>query len=186
MRLFIAVNLPDEMRKEIWDSAAPLRERRHSIRWVAPEALHITLKFLGEVSGHREESVRKALQAATTGVHPFALPLGRFGAFPDPRRAKVIWVGCEPPSTLQLLQRQIEDNVSEIGFQRETRVFHPHLTLGRLRRGAESSRLKGLTGVLDRLSYAGEVVVHSVELMQSELSPAGAKHTVRQSIELSG
>ena len=185
MRLFIAVNIPDEMRKEIWDTAAPLRELGHAIRWVAPEALHLTLKFLGEVSANQEDSVRKALETAAAGAHPFALPLGGFGAFPNTRRATVIWVGCKSASTLQILQRQIEEQTSEIGFPSETRAFHPHLTLGRLRRGAQSSQMSGLTGVLDRLDYTGEVVLRSVELMQSELTHAGANYTVRESVELS-
>jgi 2'-5' RNA ligase len=71
-----------------------------------------------------------------------------------------------------------------VGFPTETRAFHPHLTLGRLRRGAESTRLGGLAGVLDRLQYTGDVEVRSVELMQSELSPAGARYTVVESVEL--
>ncbi len=186
MRLFIAINLPDWIREEIWESTASLRERRYEIKWVAPEAIHITLKFLGEVSTHRAEGVQNAMGAAAAGVSPFILPLGGFGAFPNARRAKVIWVGCMPPPPLQNLQRQVEENASEIGFARETRAFHPHVTLGRLRRDATSSRLAGLPGVLDGLDFDAEFPVRSIELMQSELSPAGAKYTVRSSIGLSG
>jgi 2'-5' RNA ligase len=91
-----------------------------------------------------------------------------------------------PPPPLQNLQRQVEENASEIGFARETRAFHPHVTLGRLRRDATSSRLAGLPGVLDGLDFDAEFPVRSIELMQSELSPAGAKYTVRSSIGLSG
>ncbi len=184
MRLFIAINLPDQIRREIWDSAALLRERRYPIRWVKPEGMHITLKFLGEVSGHREDSVVNALETASAGVHPFTLSLEGFGAFPDTRRARVVWLGCEPSLALEQLQRQIEDSTSSLGFPRETRVFHPHVTLGRLRRGAEKSRLGGLAGVLDRLHYVRDLSVDSIELMQSELSPAGADYTVRESFEL--
>jgi len=82
------------------------------------------------------------------------------------------------------LHEQIEENANEIGFAMEKRAYHPHLTLGRLRRGATSSGLSGFVGVLDRLEYSGEVQVRSVELMQSELSPAGAKYAVLESIEL--
>ncbi len=169
MRLFIAINLPDEVREEIWITAAPLRERPYAIKWVDPDAIHITLKFLGEVSAHREKSLSDALDAAVSGVSPFTLPLGGFGAFPDTRRANVIWVGCTPPSSLLELQRQVEEQVADAGFPRETRLFHPHLTLGRLRRGAESSKLSGLGGMLDRLSYSEKIAVQSIELMQSEL-----------------
>ena len=186
MRLFIAVNIPDEIREEIWEKAALLRERRYAIRWVSPEAMHITLKFLGEVSAHREEEIKRALEASVLGVSPFILRLGGFGAFPDTRRAKVIWVGCKPPPALKKLQQQIETNASDIGFDRDKRSFHPHVTLGRLRRGALSERLAGLSVVLDRLDFESEYPVKSVELMQSELSPAGARYTVLASIGLSG
>lgn len=184
MRSFIAVNMPGEMRKEIWESAAPLRECEKTIRWVAPEAIHLTLKFLGEISANQEDAVWKALNASANGVPPFVLPLARFGAFPNTRRPTVIWLGCESPSPLQLLQRQIEECMSEIGFPRETRAFSPHVTLGRLRRGAKSSQVGGLAHLLDRLDYSGAVSVSSVELMKSELCPAGANYTVRQSVEL--
>lgn len=184
MRLFIAINVPDRMRRDIWDCAAQLRERQYAVRWVAPEAMHITLKFLGEVSVHREESIVAALEQAMEGAEPFALPLEGFGAFPDARRAKVIWLGCNPPDALKDIQESIEQSVADLGFPRESRIFHPHLTLGRLRRGAEASRLKGLAGVLDRMHFAAKLKVRSVELMQSELSPAGANYTVRETFEL--
>ena len=184
MRLFIAVNLPGEMRKKIWDSAAPLREQGDAIRWVAPEGMHLTLKFLGEIPVDRAESVGLSLEAAVIGVHQFCLPLGGFGAFPNSRRPKVIWVGCESPSNLQLLYRQVEDQMGADGFPNETRAFHPHLTLGRLRRNADSSQLRRLAGLLEQLDVADEVSVRSVELMQSELTRAGANYTVRKSVEL--
>jgi 2'-5' RNA ligase len=185
VRLFIAVNIPDEMRSKIWDSAAPLREQGDAIRWVEPEGMHLTLKFLGEVSVDREESVGLALEAAATGVVPFTVRFVGFGAFPSTRRPKVIWVGCESHSALQLLQRQVEERMGEIGFPNETRAFRPHLTLGRLRRHAEPSRLRGMVGLLDQLDFADEVFVPTVELMESELKPTGVTYTVRKSVELS-
>lgn len=184
MRLFVAVNLPDPIRQEIWESARLLRDRRFPIRWVTSEAMHITLKFLGEVSAHREDSVRESLEAAAAGVPPFVMRIGGFGAFPDPRRAKVIWVGCSPAPLLEQLSHQVDECMGAVGFARETRAFHPHVTLGRVRREATPSRLTGLPGMFDRLEVEGEFPVKSIDLMQSELSPAGAKYTVRASIGL--
>ena len=186
MRLFIAINLPDWIRDEIWDSAESMRERRYAIRWVALEAMHITLKFLGEVSVHREDAVKEALEAATDGVTPFVLHLEGFGAFPDARRAKVLWVGCKPPVQLRRLYEKVEESMGGLGFTAETRAFHPHVTLGRLRRSAVSTKLTGLPGMLDRLDFEAEFPVQSIELMQSKLSPAGATYTVRETIGLSG
>jgi 2'-5' RNA ligase len=148
--------------------------------------MHITLKFLGEVSAHREESVAESLGRAAAGVSPFILHVGGFGAFPDPRRAKVIWVGCDTSTQIAQLHRHVEDNLSEVGFAKEKRSFHPHVTLGRVRREASPSRLTGLPGMFDRLDVEAEFPVKSIELMQSELSPAGAKYTVRASIGLTG
>ena len=185
MRLFIAINIPDKLRERIWDDARPLREYGDAFRWVAREGMHLTIKFLGEVSVDREESVALALESAATGISPFVLPLGGFGAFPSARRPRVVWAGCESPSALQLLQRQVEAKMAEIGFQKEARAFHPHLTLGRLRRNADTSQLKGMVGLFDRLEFTGDVFVRSVELMLSELTRAGANYTVRKSVELS-
>lgn len=185
MRLFIAINIPGEMRDEIWKSAAPLRARGSAVRWVAPEAMHLTLKFLGEVPADRERTVGDALASAAAGVTPFDLQLRGFGAFPNTRVAKVIWLGCEVPATLRLLQRQVEEELGEVGFPRDTRRFHPHLTLGRLGRNAGSSQLKETAGLLGRLEFVGDVFVRSVELMRSELKPSGANYTIRKSVELS-
>jgi 2'-5' RNA ligase len=184
VRLFIAVNLPDEMRNKIWEATVPLREDGDSIRWVASEGMHLTLKFLGDVTADREDAVGRALERSASGVTPFVLRLGGFGAFPNVRRAKVIWVGCEAPSPLQLLHRQVEGEMGEIGFEQEARSFHPHLTLGRVRRQADSKHVRGVVSIFERLNFTGEVPVCSVELMQSELTPAGANYTKRKSVEL--
>jgi 2'-5' RNA ligase len=176
--------MPVKMRQEIWESAELLRESGGAIRWVAPEAIHLTLKFLGEISANQEDSIVNALKAATERIPPFVLPVGGFGAFPNTRRATVIWVGCGHSSSLELLQRNIEEKMSEIGFPKEKRAYHPHVTLGRLRRGGASSGMSGLAGLLDRLEYAGEISVSSIELMRSKLTPSGAIYSVHTSVEL--
>ncbi len=186
MRLFVAVNLPDWIREDIWDSAELMRERHFAIKWVMPESMHITLKFLGEVSAHREAAVCDALEETVSGVSPFILHLRGFGAFPNARQAKVVWVGCKPPAQFRALYAQVEERMSKVGFARETRPFHPHVTVGRAHRGAPQSKIAGLPGVLDRLDLEAEFPVRTIELMQSELSPAGAKYTVRTSIGLTG
>ncbi len=186
MRLFVAVNLPDPVRHNVRDLTRQLRDSRYPIRWVASEAMHITLKFLGEVPDKKEDAITKSLEKAAAGVSRFALRLDRFGAFPNPRRARVVWVGCEAPAQIKQLHEQVEAGMSEIGFDRENRSFHPHVTLGRARRDASPSRLGGLSRMLESLVVDVEFPVTSVELMQSELSRAGAKYTVRASIGLTG
>jgi len=181
VRLFIAVNVPQEVRRRIWRAAAPLRERRYPIRWVGAENVHLTIKFLGEVGTRHECAVVELLDQAVVGVRAFCLSIGGFGAFPNPRRARVVWVACAPDPVLELLQRRVEEGACRIGFPPEDRPFHPHLTLGRVTRGAAASALSGLEEDLKAMDLAETVSVASVELMLSTLSPTGALYTVRHS-----
>jgi 2'-5' RNA ligase len=186
MRLFVAVNLPDLVRDNVWRIGSQIRDIRYPIRWVTVDAMHITIKFLGEVPADREDAITKSLEAAAAPVSPFDLRLDGFGAFPNSRRAKVIWVGCHASEQLKQLYTGVEGGLSELGFARENRTFHPHVTLGRVRRDSSPSKLTGLSNVLESLDADAEFRVRSIELMQSELSPAGAKYSVRASIGLSG
>lgn len=184
MRLFVAVNIPAELRRDIWDAASPLREARGSIRWVAPDALHLTLKFLGAVDEGRAPDVAAAVEAAARGAKPFTLPIGGFGAFPSPRRARVVWVGCEAVPALELLQHHVERSMQPLGFAVEGRLFRPHLTLGRV--GQSERAPVGLAGLLDRLHYANETTVASVDVMESHLHRSGARYVVRHRVPLTG
>jgi 2'-5' RNA ligase len=177
MRLFVAVNLPDAVRHAAWNSAATLRDAGFPVKWVGVNALHLTLKFLGEVGSERQTEVQDAVSAAASGSAQFVMPLAGFGAFPNPRRARVIWLGCESVAELELLVHRVEQQMSEIGFPIEGRPFHPHLTLGRVRRDARPASLAGLDEMLQRLQFQSQTVVESVDLMQSELSRAGARYT---------
>jgi 2'-5' RNA ligase len=184
MRLFVAVNLPAPTRAALWHAVEPLRRAGYPFRWVREDAIHLTLKFLGEVSSDREGDVIEAIDRATEGIASFTLALGGFGAFPNPRRARILWVGCEPVPSLELVYHRVEEGMHVAGFPLEGRPFRPHLTLGRLQRDARPAKLHGLDGALERLSYASELTVQSVDLMESELTRAGARYTRRHVGEL--
>ena len=96
MRLFVALNLPDVVRRALWEATSALRDRDFPIKWVRPEGLHLTLKFLGEVDDARERELRDALQRAVAGGKTLPLALGGFGVFPDFSRPRVVWVGVAP------------------------------------------------------------------------------------------
>jgi 2'-5' RNA ligase len=177
MRLFVAVNLPVALRNAVWNSTTPLRSSGLPVKWVGMDALHVTLKFLSEVESERRGHVEEALASAASGTAQFVLPLSGFGAFPNPRRARVVWLGCEAVGELELLQHRVEQRMNEIGFPLEGRTFHPHITLGRVRRGVRPHSLSGLDDLLQRLHFDSQTVVESVDLMQSELSRAGARYT---------
>jgi len=186
MRLFVAVNLPDPTRRALWDAAAPLRARGYPVRWVEPEAIHLTLKFLGDVPDAREADVRDALDAAVRGARTFSVMLEGFGAFPSPHHPRVLWAGCDAAPPLELLQHRVEVEMERIGFPVEGRPFHPHLTLGRARRDARPRDFTGIAEQLESLAFAAEVAVRSVDLMQSTLTPTGAYYARRHAGELAG
>lgn len=184
MRLFIAVNLPADVREGIWEAAESLREMDFPVRWIVPESLHLTLKFLGDVAEPDVVGVESGLETAVVGAKPFILPIAGFGAFPSPRRPRVVWVGCEGVPPLELLQHRLEQEMATLGFEVEGRPFRPHITLGRARRSARSRDFDGFEAHIERLTFDGEPLVDSVDLMESTLSRQGARYAVRHAAEL--
>lgn len=184
MRLFLAINLPESLRQSIWAAAADLRARDYPVRWVGVDAIHLTMKFLGEVDSEREKNLIEAIEGAVAGTKRFALPIAGFGAFPSARRARVVWVGCHAVPPLNLLHERMEQRLERLGFPVEGRPFRPHLTLGRVRRGARARELRGIDEILCDLVVEGESDVLSVDLMESRLSRAGARYTRRHAIPL--
>lgn len=186
MRLFLAINLPDAVRSAVWDAAAPLRTQSWPIRWVEPDGLHLTLKFLGEVAADRESRIAQQLDEIVAGAKPFPMEVGGFGAFPTPARPRVLWVGCEAAPPLELLQHRVEREMDALGFPLEGRPFHPHVTIGRVRKDARPRDLAGLEPVLEDLSVHEMVTVDAVALMQSTLRPHGARYDIRHGAALDG
>jgi 2'-5' RNA ligase len=184
MRLFVAINFPADLREALWRAAQPLREAGFPIRWVGPEELHLTLKFLGEVAADREPELVACLDAAVRGAKPFVLPVGGFGAFPTASRPRVVWAGCEPLPALEWLQHRVEHEMHQLGFPLEGRAFRPHLTLGRARRDTRAADFRELEDRLNALAFAAEALVSSVDLMQSHLTPGGAHYTRRYAAAL--
>ncbi len=184
MRAFIAINFPREIREGVWAATAPLRESALPFRWVRPDGLHLTLKFLGDVAAAQEPEITSGLRSACRGAKPFLLPVSGFGAFPSVHRPRVVWVGCEGVPTLELLQHRLELEMEQLGFPLEGRPFRPHVTLGRARRDAHARALEGLDVALEKLEFDDQVSVRTVDLMESELRRDGAKYTVRCRAEL--
>jgi 2'-5' RNA ligase len=183
--LFVALNLPDEVRRALWAAAAPVRELDLSLKWVRPEGIHVTLKFLGEVSEQREPELRSALGRAAAGSHALPLAIDGFGAFPGFERPRVIWAGLEPDPALEALQHRVEREFQPLGFAPEQRPFRPHLTLGRAARDARPKPCKGLEETLTGLQHHETTVVAAVDLMQSVLQSGGAVYQLRHRERLS-
>ena len=187
MRLFVALNLPKKERDRIYRASKVLRERELPVYWIEPEHYHLTLKFLGEVTEERLDGVQKALDhvAATTGRLDLAVE--GFGAFPTIRRPEVIWVGIEPSPALRCLKQDVEWALMGCGFDRETRAFHPHLTLGRANAEDGAGAFRGLDEKAANMAYHGQVMIRKLDLMRSHLSRGGApRYTLRHSTPFEG
>ena len=178
MRLFVALKLPGPVRETVWEAARRFRDAGWPVRWVRPEGIHLTLKFLGEVAGPREGEIVAALGRARLGAKPLALAIGEFGVFPDLHRPRVIWAGVTPDPALELLQHGVEREFAPLGFPTEARAFRPHLTLGRAARDAKARDFPGLETALNGAALETAAVVETLDLMRSELQSGGAVYHV--------
>jgi len=174
----VAVNLPPELREAIWAAAEPARRGTPPVRWVRPEGIHVTLKFLGEVAEPGAAAVREALDRSAVGLRPFELVVEDAGVFPGPGRPRVFWVGLAAEPQLELLQHAVEREIAPLGFPPEGRPFRPHLTLGRADRSAAVPDLRRAAERLTAAQFDGRAWVESVDLMRSTLSPRGASYEV--------
>jgi 2'-5' RNA ligase len=186
VRLFVAVNIPKEEKDRIYRVSRVLRDQGFPVRWANPDLFHLTLKFLGEVRTDKQPGVEKVMEAVGASTGSFTMDIGGFGAFPTLRRPRVLWVGVDPSPALRCLKQDIEWGLSEQGFQRETRAFHPHFTLGRTTTDGGVGAFRGLDDLAANLSYDGTVEVKKVDLMESHLSSSGPRYVVLSSFPLNG
>lgn len=178
MRLFVALNLPASVREEIREAVDPLRDSGYPVRWTEPANYHLTLKFLGNVAGDRVPLVQKVLARVAAETGPFPLVLEGIGAFPTIRRPQVLWLGADPSPALRCLKQDLEWGFADHGFERETRAFHPHLTLGRADREVGAGVFRGLDERAADLDFRANVKIEHVDLVRSHLSREGARYTV--------
>ena len=186
MRLFVALNLPKKERDRIFKTTRGLREEELPIRWVEAGHYHLTLKFLGEVHPDRVEHVQRVLDRVAGGTQAFDVKMRGFGAFPTIRRPRVLWLGADPSPALRCLKQDLEWALAECGFERETRAFHPHLTLGRSSEDEAAGVFRGLDETLAALDYSGKFTVRVLDLMSSQLSRQGPSYRVVSSSQLGG
>jgi len=177
-RVFIAVELPAEVRKRITGHIDSLRRELPNVRasWNRGENLHLTLKFLGDIAVSRLPALTEATEAAAQSTKPFELIIDGGGSFPPRGRPKVLWIGIEDSSaTLLRLHATLEDRCAAAGFAREARAYHPHLTVARLR---DSSDSRTLAERHQELGFRSEIVsVSELVVFRSELRSEGSKHT---------
>jgi 2'-5' RNA ligase len=188
IRSFIAIELPESVKaglKRVQDKLKSFDPA--CAKWVDPDGVHLTLKFLGNIDPARIDDIIRLMKDASQVVAPFRLELKGLGAFPNLKRTQIIWVGINGDmDQLQLLQKQIEDNLAGIGFPPEGRTFTPHLTLARLREYATPIQRQTIGNAVARqILESGLIInVNSVSLMKSLLTPSGAIYTELASIKL--
>ena len=181
-RVFVAVHLPDPQRANLELTIAKLRERGLSkVRWVRPEGIHLTLKFLGDIPTLQMEAVSEAMGDAARESSPFHLALSTLGAFPNLGRARVLWCGVEgDKGSLSQLQERTETGLEALGYPRESRPFSPHITLCRVREGGRTLNVDLLQRALDECTPRLQDwwLAEDVCLMQTTLMPGGSRYDV--------
>ena len=184
LRTFVAIELPRQLTVRLGHLQDQLRGHRFNIRWVRPENIHLTLKFLGDTPAAGLAALGDALAAAARGHPSFSLFLKGFGAFPGLDRPRVVWVGIDgQTAALQALQRAIEGGLASIGFPFDNRPFRGHLTLGRIRGRVETERLRNAAEALQ--AFTSEYfAVERINLFRSELKPTGAVYTRLRAVDL--
>ncbi len=181
IRSFIAIELPEEARSGLGKLRNELERVEHAfVKWVNPEGIHLTLKFLGSIPSKQVAEVGEAMEGATRGISPFHLEISGLGAFPNLKQPRVLWVGISGELDKLLgLQRNIDSALSPLGFTKEERPFVPHLTLARIRERASPGERRTFGELVVSTIFEDKyhIAVDAISLMRSQLTPAGAIYT---------
>lgn len=175
MRLFVAFDLPDEVRRALRELIAKLRPQASHGKWVRPESTHITLKFIGEAPKEKLDSIRAALSAIRS-AHPVQMAFRGLGFFPHERKPRVLWCGVEASTNLAAMAFNIDESLEPLGIARETREFVPHLTLARFENPAGLEKLVSLAESLESTDFGGSTE-REFYLYESVLQRSGAEYT---------
>jgi len=174
MRAFVAIELPEELRRTLAREQARFSAVCPDARWTRPEGIHLTLKFLGQISDEQVAEVKKAL--GRIGRFPkFTARAQGYGFFPDAKRPRVFWVGLDAPPDLAMLAKRVEAAMADIGFPPENRSFSPHLTLARFKVPRPQPKLQELLAQQEN-QVLGTFEVSEFFLWESKLSPKGAEY----------
>ena len=183
MRLFIAINFPDAVRESLYAAMEPLRAAAPTARWVDPDRIHLTMKFLGEQPERSVPGLLDVLQEVAARYDPIPLGLGGLNAFPNLRAPRVVWIGVQADPKLELLQHDLERACAALGHDTEARTFRPHVTLARVEpRAIDPSRLAVAARAV---AYDASAVAERIDLMVSETVERRPRYRVVGSATLS-
>jgi len=176
IRAFIAIELPaaiqDQLRKVIF----LLTPGTGMVRWVPPENIHLTLKFLGDVESTKIQPLQSALRQEVGRCQSFEIRISGLGAFPNTHRPRVLWTGVQAPAELAALAQAVESATVPLGFPTEDRPFSPHLTLGRVSQHASPDEVTAIGALIAKtvIGELGKAWVENLTLFRSDLRPTGA------------
>lgn len=177
IRSFIAIELPSGLKQELTRLESQLKATNQPwVKWVKPDSIHLTLKFLGNIAIDSTTAITRAIEASARGIKPFRLTVRDLGVFPNLKRVQVAWVGISGEvDELTRLQKRLESKLAPLGFTPESRPFTPHLTLARLRERASANERQGFGELITSTKFEGDdIEVKDISLMKSQLTRAGA------------
>ncbi len=179
MRLFVAIEIPEDVRQNLARVLREFRAMSPEAKWVRPENMHLTLKFLGEIDAAKLNDVQ-AILAAIRSPHSVALEFRGVGFFPNVKRPRVFWAGVESSANLSMIAAQIDHALHTLSFPLEDRPFTPHLTLARFSQPSLAIALQTAASV-DPPCWFGSFSASQFHLIESRLKSAGAEYTTLES-----
>lgn len=177
IRCFVAVELPEALKKALESLRTRMDLPQFDVRWVQPANLHLTLRFLGEIPEEKLPLVEEASARAAGISSPFSIKIQGLGAFPKPEAARVVWVGVDPEAPLIELEKKLSRELSALKWPPPDKPFRPHLTLGRVKSSRGLGELRRLLE-RNREEKIGEMVVEEIRLIRSQLQRSGPIYTV--------
>jgi 2'-5' RNA ligase len=178
IRAFIAIPAPRHVKDFLLQETMDLRRCRAKVKWVGPEAMHVTLKFLGQIPSDRLAGARRVCEEISRDIRPFSLRVQGLGAFPNISKPGVIWAGLlDEERAASRLASELDSGLNKAGFLKEKRPFKPHLTLGRTKLRGKDEELSGaIRAGMDMMGP--EFIADRIVLYRSDLKPSGAEYSI--------
>lgn len=184
IRAFIAIELNENIRNLLAKIQGYLKQLECDIKWVKPQNLHITIKFLGDVALQQLDAIKEGLQTTMTEIQPFAFTLTELGTFPDAKRPRVVWVGIDDQNLqAKKIAELTENTLAQLGFKKEDKKFSPHITIGRIK---SNKNLHQLSMEIKRYPLPTDIVqsITHISVYKSTLTPSGPIYEVLDKIQL--